>query len=99
MRASSGDGLRRFGTSNHGSTYLSECKELTSPRQVSADCGIDESSRNSSTTSRSTPPANDDEDEEDDNDDSPPPSSVAAQVPTSVAVITHVDCLVTSPPP
>ncbi|PON35940.1 43kDa postsynaptic protein [Parasponia andersonii] len=50
---SSGDGLRRFGTSNHGSTYLSECKELTSPLQVSADSGIDESSRNSGTTTSS----------------------------------------------
>lgn len=48
---SSEDGLRRFGTTNHGSTYLSECKELTSPRQVSADFGHDESSRNSTATS------------------------------------------------
>ena len=44
------DGLRRFGTGNHGSTYLSDHKELISPRQVSADYGHDESSRNSANT-------------------------------------------------
>ncbi|XP_062078257.1 uncharacterized protein LOC133782857 [Humulus lupulus] len=48
---SSEDGLRRFGTNNHGSTYLSDCKELISPRQVSDDCSHDDSSRDSTTTS------------------------------------------------
>ncbi|KAF4346203.1 hypothetical protein G4B88_004927 [Cannabis sativa] len=51
---SSEDGLRRFGTNRHGSTYLSDCKELISPRQVSADCSHDDSSRDSATTTSST---------------------------------------------
>ncbi|XP_024024486.1 uncharacterized protein LOC21389849 [Morus notabilis] len=48
------DGLRSIGTSN--STFLSECKELTSPDQVSTGCGHDESSMgtNHSTTTSST---------------------------------------------
>ncbi|XP_060973043.1 uncharacterized protein LOC115724950 isoform X1 [Cannabis sativa] len=51
---SSEDGLRRFGTNRHGSTYLSDCKELISPRQVSADCSHDDSSRDSATTTTTT---------------------------------------------
>lgn len=49
------DGLISTRTSNT-STNLSECKELISPHQVSADCGHDESSRdtNPSTTPSST---------------------------------------------